>query len=181
MQDRARKTLTLAIVTLLFLGICAAVAVWARPAWIQKKIDLGMKLVGLNKDVPGDNDMTCYIMVEPTCYEMPAPEQDDTGEDEADEVDIRLLLVTVASDTELTGIEVTCPSGFRSRSPLDPEGRVAFQGVPDEPCDLRFLGETAARFRPVSAGQAVSCTVDGTSATCSVIEEPDPAPSSESQ
>ena len=85
-------------------------------------------------------------------------------------------MVSVEARPSLTGIEVTCPSGFRTRSDIDPDGSALIGDVPAEPCVLRFLGETSARFSPVSAGQAVSCTVEGATATCEVVQEPEPEP-----
>ncbi len=82
MPHRARRAVIVAIVTLLFLGVSALVAVWAKPSWVRAKIDLGLKLVGLQEYASEPAGETCYV-AEPMCYEMPAPEhQGDSGEDE---------------------------------------------------------------------------------------------------
>jgi len=70
-----------------------------------------------------------------------------------------------------TSVEVTCPSGFRTRFSLDPEGDSVsasggVAGLPAEDCRLFFKGAGPVQYGPVRPGVALSCSFAGTTALC---------------
>ena len=75
------------------------------------------------------------------------------------------LLITMTDTSPTTGVEVSCPSGFRLRVPF--EGRLAtVPGVPAELCSVHFKGAVNARFQPVKGGQSLLCYIQGSTAVC---------------
>lgn len=96
----------------------------------------------------------------------PAPEADPSRPLEPGELQVRL-----SNPESLRAVEVSCPSGYRTRATLLPTlggtiGVARATNVPDEPCELWFKGGTPAAFSPVRAGQDLSCTVQGSTAIC---------------
>jgi hypothetical protein len=61
-------------------------------------------------------------------------------------------------------MEVTCPSGFRSRAEIS-ENTSVFDGLPAEDCTLFFKGGPPARYPGVRAGTWY-CHLSGGSAVC---------------
>ena len=81
------------------------------------------------------------------------------------------LQVRLANPDSLRSVEVSCPSGYRTRPTLVPTlggtvGVARASNLPDEPCELWFKGGTPAAFSPVRAGQDLRCTVTGATAVC---------------
>ncbi len=76
------------------------------------------------------------------------------------------LTVKMTDQTFLTTLEITCPSGFRTRASISPGGSATISNVPTETCVLHFKGGAPARFSPVSGGQSLSCYIQGTTAVC---------------
>ena len=75
------------------------------------------------------------------------------------------LTITLAGAAGISGVEVSCPSGFRDRKSIS-SGHVVFSGVPKEACTLFFRGAAMAKYYPVSGGQNLSCTISGTQGLC---------------
>ena len=75
------------------------------------------------------------------------------------------LIVTMAEASPSTGIEVTCPGGFRQRTPLQ-DGVARVEGLPAEACTVFFKGPVNARFAPVQGGQSLRCRLQGATAIC---------------
>jgi hypothetical protein len=75
------------------------------------------------------------------------------------------LIITMTDDSPTTGVEVSCPGGFRLRVPF--EERVAtVPGVPAEHCTVHFKGPVNARFQPVRGGQSLLCYLQASTAVC---------------
>jgi cytoskeletal protein RodZ len=77
------------------------------------------------------------------------------------------LKVKMGDQTFLTAVEVICTSGTQKRVSISPGGSATLSGIPaGEVCTLFFKGSTNARFTPVTAGQSLTCTIQGTTAVC---------------
>jgi len=63
-----------------------------------------------------------------------------------------------------TGIEVSCPSGFRQRASFS-DGSATLSGLPAESCVANFKGGPPARFSPLTAG-IWRCQFTGTTMSC---------------
>lgn len=75
------------------------------------------------------------------------------------------LLITMTDDSPTTGVEVSCPSGFRLRVSFE-DGVASVPGVPAEHCSVHFKGPVNARFQPVRGGQSLLCHLQGATAVC---------------
>ncbi len=75
------------------------------------------------------------------------------------------LLITMTDDSPTTGVEVSCPSGFRLRVPFE-DGVATVPGVPAQHCSVHFKGPVSARFSPVKGGQSLLCYLQGSTAVC---------------
>jgi hypothetical protein len=75
------------------------------------------------------------------------------------------LLITMTDDSPTTGVEVSCPSGFRLRVSFE-DGVATVPGVPAEHCSVHFKGPVNARFQPVRGGQSLLCYLQGATAVC---------------
>lgn len=145
--------------TLLGLGLS-----WAAPAW-----------AGCTKDTDCKGDRVCdpqgqCVDPEPCppcdCEEEPAPVATAPATPPRPAVpNGTTLIITMTDESPTTGIEVSCPGGFRLRVPF--EGRVAsVPGVPVEHCSVHFKGAVNARFQPVKGGQSLLCYLQGSTAVC---------------
>lgn len=81
------------------------------------------------------------------------------------------LQVRLSNPDSIRAVEVSCPSGYRTRASLLPTlggtvGVARATNLPDEACELWFKGGTPAAFSPVRAGQDLRCTVQGSTALC---------------
>jgi hypothetical protein len=75
------------------------------------------------------------------------------------------LLITMTDGSPTTGVEVSCPGGFRLRISLE-AGMATVPGVPAEHCSVHFKGPVNARFSPVRGGQSLLCYIQGSTAVC---------------
>ena len=75
------------------------------------------------------------------------------------------LLITMTGDAPTTGVEVSCPGGFRLRVMFE-DGLATVPGVPAEHCSVHFKGPVNARFQPVRGGQSLLCYLQGSTAVC---------------
>jgi hypothetical protein len=75
------------------------------------------------------------------------------------------LLITMTDGSPTTGVEVSCPGGFRLRISLE-AGVATVPGVPAEHCSVHFKGPVNARFSPVRGGQSLLCYIQGSTAVC---------------
>ncbi len=136
----------------------------------------GQARAGCTKDTDCKGDRVCNPdgqCVDPQpcppcdCEDEPAPPA--TAQPKAPErpavPDGSTLIITMTDESPTTGIEVSCPSGFRLRVPF--EDRVAsVAGVPAEHCSVHFKGPVNARFSPVRGGQSLLCYLQGSTAVC---------------
>lgn len=96
----------------------------------------------------------------------PPPEVDPSRPLERGELQVRL-----SNPESVRSVEVSCPSGYRTRATLAPTlggtvGVARATNLPDEPCEIWFKGGTPAAFSPVLAGQDLRCTIQGATALC---------------
>jgi hypothetical protein len=87
-----------------------------------------------------------------------------------------VLLVEVTDSPGVSGLELSCPGGYRQRQSVIPlagpsgvagnYGPAKFRYVPKEPCTLYFKGVKPARFDPVTAGTSLRCHLVSTTAVC---------------
>ncbi len=75
------------------------------------------------------------------------------------------LLITMTDGSPTTGVEITCPSGYRSRASFV-EGTVSVPSVPAEACTVHFKGPVNARYGPVRGGLSLLCYIQGATAVC---------------
>jgi len=145
------------------LTLCLA---WSSPA-----------LAGCTKDTDCKGDRVCNP--EGQCVDpQPCPPCDCDCEDEPTPVtqtpaaperpavtDGTTLIITMTDDSPSTGVEVSCPSGFRLRAPFE-AGVATVPNVPPEHCSVHFKGPVNARFQPVRGGQSLLCYLQGATAVC---------------
>lgn len=109
----------------------------------------------------------CARAPEPTAPPPPPPPEVDPARAlEPGELQVRLH-----NPESLRSVEVSCPSGYRTRATLAPTlggtvGVARASNLPDEACELWFKGGTPAAFSPVRPGMDLSCTVTGATAVC---------------
>lgn len=75
------------------------------------------------------------------------------------------VTVKVAAGTPSTGVEITCPGGFRNRGTFASDVAVV-SNVPQEDCTVFFKGGPPAKYKPVHGGQTLTCSFQGTTALC---------------
>lgn len=98
----------------------------------------------------------------------PAPIDADTEESE-DEPASGRVVIRMAPESGVTGIELRCSTGYRMRKAVN-TGLVTFRNVPDSPCTLYFRGGVPARFGTVHPGQTLTCRVHEGTATCTATD-----------
>ncbi len=156
------RPLALASVGAMF---CLGLA-WATPSW-----------AGCTKDTDCKGDRVCSAdghCVDPqpcppcdcSCEGEPAPVAEaPRAPERVAAPDASTLIITMTDESPTTGVEVSCPSGFRLRVSF--EGGVAtVPGVPAEHCSVHFKGPVNARFQPVKGGQSLLCYLQGATAVC---------------
>ncbi len=89
---------------------------------------------------------------------------DDVHHAEISDAEGRINVVVTSEAGGNSALEVTCPSGYRSRTDIA-EATATFDGVPGEDCLLSFKGGAPAKFRGISQGTWY-CNLVGTAAIC---------------
>ncbi len=154
------------LATLAGLALLGAVGLGAHSAW-----------AGCTKDTDCKGERICSPegqCVDPQpCPPCPCEDEESSPPEPAEPApptrptapDGTTLLITMTDDSPTTGVEVSCPGGFRLRVSF--EDRVAtVPGVPAEYCTVHFKGPVNARFQPVKGGQSLLCYLQATTAVC---------------
>ncbi len=76
----------------------------------------------------------------------------------------RINVILTTSLPPSASLEITCASGFRTRTDISLNTAV-FDGVPPEQCTMFFKGSVPAKFGPISQG-TWSCGLSNTVAVC---------------